>query len=79
MALAGCPRCTGPMYRSHQGEYCCLFCGEYMFTQASQRPGAERPILVPPAPGKRGRPRKPFHTIQGAGWGASGEATGDSG
>ncbi len=75
MAGARCPRCAGPMYRSYQDEYCCLLCGEYLFPPASKRPVAEPPTRVPPAPGKGGRPRKPFHTVRGGGWGALGEAT----
>jgi hypothetical protein len=39
--LQRCPRCAGPMYlsahdKSHT-ESCCLFCGEYVFTQAARK------------------------------------------
>ena len=33
----GCPRCSGPMHRSYQDEYCCLLCGEYVFTETPRK------------------------------------------
>lgn len=29
--LTRCPRCSGPLYRALPDEYCCLYCGEYVF------------------------------------------------
>jgi hypothetical protein len=56
---ARCPRCSGPLYRALPDEYCCLYCGEYVF--ATRRPplgharelaapGATRLGRVPPSP-----------------------------
>jgi hypothetical protein len=31
-----CARCGGPMYRTYAQEYCCLYCGEYVFVDAQR-------------------------------------------
>jgi hypothetical protein len=50
-----CPRCRGPLFKTGDDEYNCLYCGEYLFTDP---PPPERPLVIQQGPRKRGRPRK---------------------
>jgi uncharacterized Zn finger protein (UPF0148 family) len=35
-----CPRCSGPLYRDYDGDYCCLLCGDYTYVGAFGAHGA---------------------------------------
>jgi uncharacterized Zn finger protein (UPF0148 family) len=46
-----CPRCQGPLYRCLDADYCCLYCGEYVYRSQgpSPHPSAAWDAMLPPA------------------------------
>ncbi|HLI28338.1 MAG TPA: hypothetical protein VKZ60_14795 [Chloroflexota bacterium] len=43
-----CPRCRGPLYRCLDADYCCLYCGEYVYGGPSRDPAAAWDAMLPP-------------------------------
>ncbi len=32
--MQSCPRCSGPMYMEYDGDQCCMYCGQMVYTKA---------------------------------------------
>lgn len=51
-----CPRCGSAMYRGYDQDFCCLFCGEYVYFDARGLQVAHAPTEEPrQGPRKRNR------------------------
>ena len=54
---ARCPRCSGPLYRCLDADYCCLYCGEYVYRGPSRDVSAAWDSMLPERRRQAARPR----------------------